>query len=119
MPRGEINRRLAERLGGTVGRNGWIAAVVADGSTINTRKETPMLGRHVYRVTPGSDGVWSVVKEGETQPRVARPSRAEAVGLAYDLASADEPSKVLVENRDGTLADERSFGVAAGEAMEN
>jgi hypothetical protein len=63
--------------------------------------------------------VWSVAKEGEKEPRAARPSREEAVGLACDLASADEPSKVLVENRDGTLADERSFGLDAGEVLEN
>ncbi|MBV9521282.1 MAG: DUF2188 domain-containing protein, partial [Alphaproteobacteria bacterium] len=51
-----------------------------------------MLGRHVYRVTPAADGVWTVLKEGEPRPRGARPTKAEAVDFARSLAAADEPS---------------------------
>jgi hypothetical protein len=36
------------------------------------------------------------------------------VQLACALAAADEPSKVVIENGDGTLADERVFGTDAG-----
>ena len=77
-----------------------------------------MLGRHVYRVSPAPRGEWLVAKEGEGQPRGMRPSREAAVEFACSLASADEPSKVRVENNDGTLADERAFGVDPGEALQ-
>jgi hypothetical protein len=73
-----------------------------------------MLGRHVYRVSPTPAGVWSIVKEGETEARDSRDTRERAVELACALAAADEPSKVVVENTDGTLADERVFGTDVG-----
>jgi len=74
-----------------------------------------MLGRHVYRVKPVAEA-WSVAKEGETKPRGTRPSRGAAVAFACDLALADQPSRVVVEERNGTLADERSFGSDASES---
>ncbi len=77
-----------------------------------------MLGRHVYRVSPAAKGQWLIAKEGEAHPRGTRPSRDAAVKYACDLASADEPSKVSVEDGKGTLADERIFGVDPGEALE-
>ena len=77
-----------------------------------------MLGRHVYRVSPAAKGHWLVAKEGEAQPRGTRPSREAAVEYACDLAAADEPSKVSVEDGAGRLADERVFGVDPGEALE-
>lgn len=76
-----------------------------------------MLGRHVYRVRPAPDGQWVVAKEGEAQPRGDRLSRDEAVAFACDLASADEPSKVMIEGDDGTLAGERAFGIDPGEGL--
>jgi hypothetical protein len=76
--------------------------------------EHSMLGRHVYRVSPTRTGVWSVVKEGETEARDSRETRERAVELACGLAAADEPSKVIVEDTDGTLADERVFGTDPG-----
>ena len=69
-----------------------------------------MLGRHIYRVSPTADGAWTVLKEGEARPRGARGSRDEAVALACRLAEDDQPSRVTIENADGTIADERSFG---------
>ena len=69
-----------------------------------------MLGRHVYRVSPLGSGGWSVHKEGEEQPRTNRPSREEATRVAFDLASADAPSKVVIEERGGAIATERLFG---------
>jgi hypothetical protein len=74
-----------------------------------------MLGRHVYRVTPEPEGRWIVAKEGEGQPRGSRPSRQQAVDFARELAEADQPSKIVVEGRDGTLADERIFGADSSE----
>lgn len=73
-----------------------------------------MLGRHVYRVSPMPNGKWSVSKEGESTPREARETRESAVTIACALAAADEPSKVIVEDTDGTLADERLFGTDPG-----
>jgi hypothetical protein len=69
-----------------------------------------MLGRHIYRVSPTPSGAWSVTKEGESTARDARRTRARAVEFACALAAADEPSRVVIENADGTLADERTFG---------
>jgi hypothetical protein len=77
-----------------------------------------MLGRHVYRVSPAAKGEWLVAKEGEAQPRGTRPSRDAAVKYACDLAAADEPSKVSVEDGQGKLADERIFGVDPGEVLQ-
>ena len=77
-----------------------------------------MLGRHVYRVTPASrseDGAWVVRKEGEADPFGRSASKAEAVELACRLAAQDEPAKVTVENLDGTLDEERVFGVDPGQ----
>jgi hypothetical protein len=76
-----------------------------------------MLGRHVYRVTPAGERAWRVAKDGESAPRTTRPSRGEAIDVACNLAAADEPSKVVIESRDGTLADERVFGVDPGETL--
>ena len=69
-----------------------------------------MLGRHIYRVSPTPNGGWSVTKEGESAPRDARQTRDGAVAFACALAAADEPSRVVVDNADGTLAEERIFG---------
>jgi hypothetical protein len=60
------------------------------------------------------NGTWSVIKEGEPAPRETRNTREGAVTFACALAAADEPSKVIVEGTDGTLADERLFGVDPG-----
>jgi Uncharacterized protein conserved in bacteria (DUF2188) len=77
-----------------------------------------MLGRHVYRVAPApGGGEWSVSKEGEAQSRATRPSRDEAVAMACQLAESDKPSRVTVENDDGTLSEERAFGVDPGQSV--
>jgi hypothetical protein len=73
-----------------------------------------MLGRHVYRVSPLATGGWSVRKEGEATARGSRDNRDEAAEFACELAAKDEPSKVVVEDTDGTLVEERSFGVDSG-----
>ena len=68
-----------------------------------------MLGRHVYRVHP-SDQVWFVTKEGEDQPRGRYPGREAAIAEAVRLAECDEPAKVVIDNVDGTIANEWLFG---------
>lgn len=69
-----------------------------------------MLGRHVYRVRPLETGGWQVEKEGEDSGRGTRRSQREAVALAEQLAGADKPSRVVVEDEGGVIADERLFG---------
>lgn len=76
-----------------------------------------MLGRHVYRVAPASAGEWVVLKEGQARPYGARANREDATAYACDLAAADQPSKVVVENPDGTLADEKEFGIDRGQGL--
>lgn len=73
-----------------------------------------MLGRHVYRVSPTPTGTWRIVKEGEAEARDSRATRERAIEFACALAAADEPSKVIIENGDGTLEDERVFGTDRG-----
>jgi Uncharacterized protein conserved in bacteria (DUF2188) len=77
-----------------------------------------MLGRHVYRVSPRENGDWSIHKEGEAEPRASRPSREEATRFACDLAIADTPSKVVIEDEGGTIAAEKLFGADTATALE-
>ncbi len=77
-----------------------------------------MLGRHVYRVSPLESGGWSVQKEGEASPRATRATREEATRYAWRLAAADEPSRVVVEESGGIIADERLFGLDEAAALE-
>jgi hypothetical protein len=73
-----------------------------------------MLGRHVYRVSAAPSAGWQVCKDGEAETLGSRPSREQALRLARELATADEPSKIVVENPDGTIGDEEVFGVDQG-----
>lgn len=77
-----------------------------------------MLGRHVYRVSPLADGRWSVQKDGEAGTRGSEPTRDAAVRQAWEFAVADEPSKLVIEDPAGTIADERLFGEDAAVALE-
>lgn len=77
-----------------------------------------MLGRHVYRVSPQADGGWSVQKEGEPAARGSQPTREAAVRQASELAAQDEPSRLVVEDPAGTIADERLFGADSALAFE-
>lgn len=77
-----------------------------------------MLGRHVYRVGPLDGGQWSVCKDGEAAERGRRPSRDEAVRYGWELAKADEPSKLVVEGPNGAITDERLFGTDTASDLE-
>jgi hypothetical protein len=68
-----------------------------------------MLGRHVYRVHPAG-GSWTIAKEGETQPRGRFAGRDKAMAEACRLADADQPSKVVLDDGDGVILEERLFG---------
>ena len=81
--------------------------------------EDRMLGRHVYRVTPRDGNAWVVRKDGEDKARGERGARSEALDFACQLAAADEPSKVVVENGDGTVAEEHVFGIDQGQLVDD
>ena len=76
-----------------------------------------MLGRHVYRVSPAGQG-WRVAKDGEEQARGERATREEAISLACELAQADEPARVTVEDPGGHVTEERKFGIDRGQAID-
>lgn len=77
-----------------------------------------MLGRHVYRVSPLETGGWTVHKDGEGVARGGRATREEATRFAWQLAAEDQPSKVIVEDAGGAIADERLFGADAALELE-
>lgn len=68
-----------------------------------------MLGRHVYRVHR-NDERWSVTKEGETASLGDFADRGRALAEACRLAEADQPSRVMVDNGNGVIEEERLFG---------
>jgi hypothetical protein len=68
-----------------------------------------MLGRHVYRIHP-TDAGWIVAKKGGEGPCAICHGRAEAIAEAVRAAGSDEPAKVIVDNGDGTIAEEWLFG---------
>jgi Uncharacterized protein conserved in bacteria (DUF2188) len=68
-----------------------------------------MLGRHVYRVHPAEDR-WTITKEGESHTRGEYGNRDEAIAEACRLADSDKPSRVLVDDGDGLILEERLFG---------
>lgn len=76
-----------------------------------------MLGRHVYRVHPAA-GRWTITKEGEAQPRGEFAGRDEAISEACRLADADQPSRVVVDDGDGVILEERLFGTDQSEELD-
>jgi hypothetical protein len=77
-----------------------------------------MLGRHIYRITPSENGGWIVKKDGEAAALGRKDSRDEALRFACDLAQRDEPSRVVIEPGDGTIAEEHKFGIDAGQDID-
>jgi hypothetical protein len=75
-----------------------------------------MLGRHVYRVHSAGDG-WIVTKDGEEHSRGEFTAREQAIAAAVRAAEADEPAKVMIENGDGTIANEWLFGADSAEEL--
>jgi Uncharacterized protein conserved in bacteria (DUF2188) len=77
-----------------------------------------MLGRHVYRVHQEA-GRWTVAKEGEAQPFGEFAAREEAIAQACKLAGSDQPSRVVVDDGDGVILEERLFGSDLSEELDN
>jgi hypothetical protein len=76
-----------------------------------------MLGRHVYRVRPDG-GRWTVAKEGEAAARGQFAGKSEAMAEACRLADADQPSRVLLDDGDGVIVEERLFGSDLSQELE-
>ncbi len=76
-----------------------------------------MLGHHVYRVRPEGDE-WAVVKEGEDRARASFEHRAGAIAEAMRLAHIDQPAKVMIDNPDGSIAEERVIGRDASDFLQ-
>jgi hypothetical protein len=76
---------------------------------LSANEAAAMLGRHVYRVHP-ADGSWTITKEGESHAHGEFAGRDEAIAEACRLADADKPSRVLVDDGDGVILEERLFG---------
>lgn len=72
-----------------------------------------MLGRHVYRVGPAHGG-WAVSKEGEDHPRAQFQTREAAMDEAIRLARSDPPARVILDNGDGVILEEKLFGADPG-----
>lgn len=64
-----------------------------------------------YRVSPLQTGGWAVSKSSQVGLLGTRNTKDEAVLFACLLAAQDEPSLVQVENADGSLDSEKTFGV--------
>ena len=77
-----------------------------------------MLGRHVYRVHH-EGGRWTVAKEGEAQPFGEFAAREEALAEACKLADDDQPSRVVVDDGDGVILEERLFGSDLSREFDN
>ena len=77
-----------------------------------------MLGRRVYRVHH-EGGRWTVAKDGETRPLGEFAAREAALAKACKLADNDQPSRVVVDDGDGVIVEERLFGSDLSEEFDN
>jgi Uncharacterized protein conserved in bacteria (DUF2188) len=101
--------------GGHYGRNGSdVRPVASNGADYGVGR---MLGRHVYRVHPQGDE-WAVSKDGEEAPRGNFVSRDAAVAEALRLARSDQPARVMIDNRDGAIAEERLVGADPSDQLQ-
>lgn len=76
-----------------------------------------MLGRHVYRVHLQGEE-WIVSKDGEEAPRGNFTHREAAVAEALRLARSDQPARVMIDNDDGSIAEERLFGLDPSDQLQ-
>ncbi len=63
----------------------------------------------VYLVKPLEEG-WAVLKEGEDRPLSVHETKVEAVDAARALAKAQEPSKLVIYRKDGSVQDTNTYG---------
>jgi hypothetical protein len=68
-------------------------------------------GQVVYHVVPRrQDSRWNVKKEGATRPSAVCDTKDEAVEQARGFAKNQPWSRLVVHRKDGTIADEFTYG---------
>jgi Uncharacterized protein conserved in bacteria (DUF2188) len=76
-----------------------------------------MLGRHVYRVTAARRRVDG--QQGRRgRPRGNFPSRDQAIAAAERLARSDRPARIMIDSDDGSIAEERLFGLEPSDQLQ-
>ncbi len=63
----------------------------------------------VYLVKALDEG-WAVLREGEDRPLSVHETKVEAVDAARELAKAQEPSKLVIYRKDGSVQDTNTYG---------
>lgn len=53
---------------------------------------------------------WQVKKTGNSSAIKNYDTKQPAIDYAVSLASANQPSQLFIKNKDGTIADERTYG---------
>lgn len=68
--------------------------------------------RKVYHVTTHDEG-WQVKAEGAERATSVHPTKNEAVAASRELATAQEPSEVIIHRVDGTIQNRNTYGETA------
>jgi hypothetical protein len=68
-----------------------------------------MANRTTFHVTPYVNG-WQVKEEGERARELLVDDKDNAVRQAKEMAKAQELGQVIVHKRDGTIAEEFTYG---------
>ena len=68
-----------------------------------------MANRVTYHVTPYVNG-WQVKEEGDRAREILVDDKDNAVQHAKDLAKGEQLGQVIVHKRDGTIAEEFTYG---------
>jgi poly(hydroxyalkanoate) granule-associated protein len=63
----------------------------------------------VYLVKALDEG-WAVLREGEDRPLSVHETKVEAVDAARERAKAQEPSKLVIYRKDGSVQDTNTYG---------
>lgn len=63
----------------------------------------------VFMVKALDEG-WAVLKEGEEKPLSVHETKVEAVDAARELAKTQEPSKLVIYRKDGSVQDTNTYG---------
>lgn len=63
----------------------------------------------VYHVVPHEDG-WAVKQEGVETPLFETGTKADALELARERARLEEPSRLVVHRKDGTVMEQTAYG---------
>lgn len=67
--------------------------------------------RAEYHVVKRGPASWAIQKRGAGRATLVESSQESARQIAHDLAQGRAPSRVIVHDADGSVADEQEFGV--------